>query len=456
MKTIIEPFKIKSVEPIRFTTKEERKKILENAGYNPFLIHADDVLIDLLTDSGTSAMSSDQWAGIMRGDESYAGAKSFYVFEAAVKKITGDEFIIPTHQGRAAEKIIFSILGGPGKYFASNTFFDTTRANIEFTGAEAVDLLVEIGKHPEQRAPFKGNMDVEALEAFIKKTGKENIPLLVLTVTNNSGGGQPVSMQNIKEVKAVCKKYGLPLFLDACRFAENAYFIKLREKGYENKSVLEICREMFSYADGSTMSAKKDALVNIGGWLSLNDDELAMKCRNLLIVTEGFPTYGGLAGRDLEAIAQGLEEIVDEHYLQYRIRSTEYLGEKMLAAGIPIIEPPGGHAIYIDAKRFLPKIPAEQYPGQSIVCEMYIEGGVRAVEIGSVMFGKYDEKGKLIPAMMELVRLAIPRRVYTQSHIDYVAEVMIEVFKNRDKMKGCEITYEAPMLRHFTAKFKPL
>ena len=456
MKTIIEPFKIKSVEPIRFTTKEERKKILENAGYNPFLIHADDVLIDLLTDSGTSAMSSDQWAGIMRGDESYAGAKSFYVFEAAVKKITGDEFIIPTHQGRAAEKIIFSILGGPGKYFASNTFFDTTRANIEFTGAEAVDLLVEVGKHPEQRAPFKGNMDVEALEAFIKKTGKENIPLIVLTITNNSGGGQPVSMQNIREVKAVCKKYDLSLFLDACRFAENAYFIKLREKGYENKSVLEICQEMFLYADGSTMSAKKDALVNIGGWLSLNDDELAMKCRNLLIVTEGFPTYGGLAGRDLEAIAQGLEEIVDEHYLQYRIRSTEYLGEKMLAAGIPIIEPPGGHAIYIDAKRFLPKIPPEQYPGQSIVCEMYIEGGVRAVEIGSVMFGKYDEKGKLIPAMMELVRLAIPRRVYTQSHIDYVAEVMIEVFKNRDKMKGYAITYEAPMLRHFTAKFKPI
>ncbi|MHB8930192.1 MAG: tryptophanase [Melioribacteraceae bacterium] len=456
MKTIIEPFKIKSVEPIRFTTKEERKKILEDAGYNPFLIKADDVLIDLLTDSGTSAMSSDQWAGIMRGDESYAGAKSFYVFEAAVKKITGDKFIIPTHQGRAAEKIIFSILGGPGKYFASNTFFDTTRANIEFTGAEAVDLLVEVGKHPEQRAPFKGNMDVEALEVFIKKTGKENIPLIVLTITNNSGGGQPVSMQNIREVKAVCKKYDLPLFLDACRFAENAYFIKLREKGYENKSVLEICQEMFSYADGSTMSAKKDALVNIGGWLSLNDDELAMKCRNLLIVTEGFPTYGGLAGRDLEAIAQGLEEIVDEHYLQYRIRSTEYLGEKMLAAGIPIIEPPGGHAIYIDAKRFLPKIPPEQYPGQSIVCEMYIEGGVRAVEIGSVMFGKYDEKGKLIPAMMELVRLAIPRRVYTQSHIDYVAEVMIEVFKNRDKMKGYAITYEAPMLRHFTAKFKPI
>ncbi|MFA7229521.1 MAG: tryptophanase, partial [Melioribacteraceae bacterium] len=394
--------------------------------------------------------------GIMRGDESYAGARSFYAFESAVKKITGDKFIIPTHQGRAAEKIIFSILGGPGKYFASNTFFDTTRANIEFTGAEGVDLLVEIGKHPEQRAPFKGNMDVEALEAFIKKTGKENIPLVVLTVTNNSGGGQPVSMQNIREVKAVCKKYGLPLFLDACRFAENAYFIKLREKGYENKSILEICQEMFSYADGSTMSAKKDALVNIGGWLSLNDDELAMKCRNLLIVTEGFPTYGGLAGRDLEAIAQGLEEIVDEHYLQYRIRSTEYLGEKIMAAGVPIIEPPGGHAIYLDAKRFLPGIPAEQYPGQSIVCDLYIEGGVRAVEIGSVMFGKQDKEGKFIPAMMELVRLAIPRRVYTQSHIDYVAEVVIETYKNRDRMKGYKITYEAPMLRHFTAKFKPI
>lgn len=456
MKTIIEPFKIKSVEPIRFTTKEERKKILQEAGCNPFMIHADDVLIDLLTDSGTSAMSSDQWAGIMRGDESYAGAKSFYIFEAAVKKITGDKFIIPTHQGRAAEKILFSILGGPGKYFPNNTHFDTTRANIEFTGAEAIDLLIEVGKHPEQRAPFKGNMDVDALETFINKVGKENIPVVMLTVTNNSGGGQPVSMQNIREVKEVCKKNNLPLFFDACRFAENAYFIKLREKGYENKSVLEICREMFSYADGSTMSAKKDALVNIGGWFSLNDDELAMKCRNLLIVTEGFPTYGGLAGRDLEAIAQGLEEVVDEHYLQYRIRSTEYLGEKIMAAGVPIIEPPGGHAIYIDAKRFAPHIPSEKYPGQAIVCELYIEGGVRTCEIGSVMFGKYDKNGKLIPAMMELVRLAIPRRVYTQSHIDYVAEVVIEVFNRREKLKGVEIIYEAPMLRHFTAKFKPL
>lgn len=456
MKTIIEPFKIKSVEPIRFTTKEERSRIIAEAGYNPFLIHADDVLIDLLTDSGTSAMSSDQWAGIMRGDESYAGAKSFYAFENAVKKITGDKFIIPTHQGRAAEKILFSILGGPGKHFASNTFFDTTRANVEFSGSEAHDLLCEVGKHPEQRAPFKGNMDVDALQAFIKKYGKENIPLIVITVTNNSGGGQPVSMQNIKDVKKVCSEYGIPLFLDACRFAENAYFIKMREEGYSGKSVLEIVQEMFSYADGSTMSAKKDALVNIGGWLSLNDEELARNSRNLLIVTEGFPTYGGLAGRDLEAIAQGLEEVVDEHYLQYRIRSTEYLGEKLLNAGVPIIEPPGGHAIYIDAKRFLHGIKPEQYPGQAIVCELYAEGGIRAVEIGSVMFGKYGSDGKLIPSLMELVRLAIPRRVYTQSHVDYVAEVVIEVFKNRDKLKGYEITYEAPMLRHFTAKFKPV
>ncbi len=456
MKTIIEPFKIKSVEPIKFTTKEERIKLLEAAGYNPFLLQAEDVLIDLLTDSGTSAMSSDQWAGVMRGDESYAGAKSFYKFEHAVNKITGDKFIIPTHQGRAAEKILFSILGGPGKYFASNTFFDTTRANIEFTEAEAVDLLCEVGKHPEQRAPFKGNMDVDALETFIKKIGKENIPLVVLTITNNSGGGQPVSMQNIRDVKTVCNKHNIPLFLDACRFAENAYFIKLREEGYKDKSVLEICKEMFSYSDGSTMSAKKDALVNIGGWLSMNDEELAMKCRNLLIVTEGFPTYGGLAGRDLEAIAQGLEEVVDEFYLQYRIRSTEYLGEKITSAGVPIIEPPGGHAIYIDAKNFLPHVPPEQYPGQSIACALFVEGGIRTVEIGSVMFGKYDKHGKLIPAMMELVRLAIPRRVYTQSHIDYVAEVIIEVFKNRNALKGYEITYEAPMLRHFTARFKQM
>lgn len=454
MKTIIEPFKIKSVEPIRFTTKEERERILKEVYYNPFMIHSRDVIIDLLTDSGTSAMSSEQWAGIMRGDEAYAGSSSFYRFERIVKKITGFKNVIPTHQGRAAEKILFSVLGGPGKNFPSNTHFDTTRANIEFVGSEAVDLLNEIGLHPEIKADFKGNIDLDALEKFIKKVGPENIPLVMLTVTNNSGGGQPVSMENIRETRKICDKYGLKLFLDACRFAENAYFIKKREKGYENKSILEIAKEMFSYADGCTMSAKKDALVNIGGFLAMNDDELAMKCRNVLIVTEGFPTYGGLAGRDLEAIAQGLEEVLEEDYLRYRIRSIEYLGEKLIASNIPIVEPPGGHAIYIDAKRFAPHIPPEQYPGQSIVCELYLEGGIRAVEIGSVMFGKYDSSGKLIPAKLELVRLAIPRRVYTQSHIDYVIEVIQEVFARREKLRGMKIIYEPPMLRHFTAKFE--
>ncbi len=454
MNTIIEPFKIKSVEPIKFTTKEERIKLLNKAGLNPFLLHADDVLIDLLTDSGTSAMSSQQWAGIMNGDESYAGSKSFYKFEKIVKKITGMKYIIPTHQGRASERILFSIVGGKGKFIPNNTHFDTTRANIEFSGAQAVDLLNEKGKHPEIRADFKGNMDVEKLKEFIKTTGVENIPLCMITITNNSGGGQPVSMQNIREVKEVCKQYDIPLFIDACRFAENAYFIKKREKGYEDRSVLEIAQEIFSYADGATMSAKKDALVNIGGFLALNDGNLSQKCRNLLIVTEGFPTYGGLAGRDLEAVAQGLEEVLDENYLQYRIRSVEYLGDKLVNAGVPIIEPPGGHAIYIDAKRFLPDIPAEEFPGQALACELYTHGGIRTVEIGSVMFGKYDEKGNLIPPPMELVRLAIPRRVYTQSHIDYVAEKIIEVFKNRENIKGLKITYQAPMLRHFTARFE--
>ena len=457
MKTIIEPFRIKSVEPIKFTTKEERIDLLKEAGYNPFMLRGDDVVIDLLTDSGTSAMSSKQWAGIMDGDEAYAGSRSFFRFEAMVKKLTGLNTVIPTHQGRAAEKILFSIIGGEGKYIPNNTHFDTTRANVEFSGAEAVDLLNEIGKKPEVRADFKGDMDVVALEKFVEEKGAENIPLVMITVTNNSGGGQPVSMKNLKEVRKVCDKYNLPLFLDACRFAENAYFIKIREKGYENKEIIEIVQEMFSYADGATMSAKKDALVNIGGFLAMNDEELAMKCRNLLIVTEGFPTYGGLAGRDLEAVAQGLEEILDENYLHYRIRSTEYLGEKMMAEGIPIIEPPGGHAIYIDAKRFVPHIPPKEFPGQAVCNEIYIEGGVRAVEIGSLMFGKYDKQtGEHIAPSMELVRLAIPRRVYTQSHIDYVAEVLIEVFKRRNDLKGYKIVYEAPMLRHFTAKMEPI
>lgn len=456
MRTIIEPFRIKTVEPIKFTTKDEREKILKESGYNPFLIKADDVIIDLLTDSGTSAMSAKQWAGIIDGDESYAGARSFYKFEKIVKRITGKKHVIPTHQGRAAEKILFTVTGGEGKRIPNNTHFDTTRANVEYSGAEAVDLLTEVGKKPEVKADFKGNMDIEALEKFIQEAGVENIPMVMITVTNNSGGGQPVSMQNMKDVRAVCDKYKLPLFIDACRFAENAYFIKMREKGYADKSIEEICQEMFSLADGATMSAKKDALVNMGGFLVLNDDELAMHCRNLLIVTEGFPTYGGLAGRDLEAIAQGLEEVMEESYLEYRIKSTEYLGNKLTDAGIPIIEPPGGHAIYIDAKRFADHIPAEKLPGQAVCNEIYVEGGIRAVEIGSVMFGKYDDNGNHIAPPMELVRLAIPRRVYTQSHIDYVSEVIIEVYKNRKKLTGYEFTYEAPMLRHFTARFNKL
>lgn len=456
MNTIIEPFKIKSVEPIFFTTKKERTAILEAAHYNPFLIRAKDVLIDLLTDSGTSAMSSSQWAGIMEGDESYAGGNSFYRFEKTVRDIFGIPIVIPTHQGRAAEKILFSILGGRGKYIVSNTLFDTTRANIEFSGAEGVDLLCEEGKYPALSAPFKGNMDVEALERFIEDKGAENIPLCILTITNNSGGGQPVSMQNIKEVKNICEWHGIPLFIDACRFAENCYFIKLREKGYAQKHVWEIARELFSYADGCTMSAKKDAFANIGGFLALRDEALAERCKNMLIVTEGFPTYGGLAGRDLEAIAIGLNEVLNEDYLQYRIRSIEYLSDKLLAAGVPVMQPAGGHAVYIDAKAFLPHIPVQQYPGQALVAALYIEGGIRSVEVGSLMFGKYDDERKLLPAQMELVRLAIPRRVYTQSHIDYVAEVIIRGFNNRNEIKGLRITAERPVLRHFTAHLEPM
>ncbi|HQX95368.1 MAG: tryptophanase [Chitinophagaceae bacterium] len=454
MKTIIEPFKIKTVEAIYFTTKEERKDILEKAYYNPFSIHAKDVLIDLLTDSGTSAMSSNQWAGIMQGDESYAGSPSFFRFEESVRSITGMPLIIPTHQGRAAEKIIFTILGGKGKYFLSNTLFDTTRANIEFSGAEGIDLICDEGKHPSIPAPFKGNMDIVALQQTITKIGAENIPMVIITITNNSGGGQPVSMQNIKDVRNICAEYQIPFFIDACRFAENAYFIKLREEGYSNKTILEIANEIFSYADGCTMSAKKDAFANIGGFLAMRDLELAIQCRNLLIVTEGFTTYGGLAGRDLEAIAIGLQEIMDEHYLQYRIRSIEYLTNKLIEAGVPVMQPAGGHAVYIDAKEFLPHIPVEQYPGQALVSALYEHGGVRGVEIGSLMFGKYDAEGKLIPAQLELVRLAIPRRVYTQSHIDYVAEVIIEVFEKKDVIKGLAIIEETPLLRHFTAKLK--
>ena len=456
MKTIIEPFKIKSVEPIRFTSVAEREEILRKGFYNMFLIRAEHVLIDLLTDSGTAAMSADQWAAMMQGDESYAGARSFYRFESKVKELTGFASVIPTHQGRAAEKILFSLVGGKGKFVPNNSHFDTTRANVEFTGAEAVDFPTRDGQDPDVIADFKGNMDVEALRAFIERVGAKNIPLCMITVTNNSGGGQPVSMSNIRETKQLCAHHGIPLFLDACRFAENAYFIKRREKGYSGKPVKEIVKEMFSYADGATMSAKKDAIVNMGGFLGLNDENLAARARNLLIVTEGFTTYGGLAGRDLEAIAQGLDEVLDEHYLEYRIRSVEYLGERLTAAGVPILQPPGGHAIYLNAKKFLPHVPPHEFPGQSVVVELYREGGIRSVEIGSVMFGRTDDSGRFQPARMELVRLAIPRRVYTQSHIDYVIEVVIESYNRRDKLKGYLIIEEAPILRHFTAKFAPI
>ncbi len=452
MKTIIEPFKIKMVEQLRFTTVEERKQLLEAAYYNPFLLRSDDVLIDLLTDSGTTAMSAKQWSALIDGDEAYAGSRSYYKFEDAVKDITGFKHVIPTHQGRAAEKIIFSILGQEGKIIPNNTHFDTTRANIEVSGAEAVDL--PLGIKPEVLADFKGNMDTEALAELIKRVGRENIPVIMLTVTNNTGGGQPVSMANIRAVSEIARANGIPFYLDACRFAENAMFIKLREPGYADVPVKKIAQEMFSYADGCTMSAKKDGLVNTGGFLAMNDDALAMNSRNVLIVTEGFTTYGGLARRDLEAIARGLVEVLEEPYLEYRLRSVQYLGDALEAQGVPIMRPTGGHAVYLDAKRFASHLPQEQYPGQSIVCALYEHGGIRSVEIGSVMFGKYDTRGALIPSQMELVRLAIPRRVYTQSHIDYVAEVVCEVFAKREALPGMRITYEAPVLRHFTAHFE--
>lgn len=468
MKTIIEPFKIKSVESVKTTTRTDREKIIKKAFYNPFLIPAEDVLIDFLTDSGTSAMSAKQWAGILDGDEAYAGSKSYFRFEEVTKKIFGFKHIIPVHQGRAAERILFTTIlsdidsdgrfinAGKGKYIPSNNHFDTTQANIEFNGGTAVDLVIEEGKHPSVIHPFKGNMDTKKLEKFIKEIGVENIPICMITITNNTGGGQPVSMENIRTVSKICKKYKIRFFIDACRFAENAYFIKIREKGYAKKSILEICKEMFSYADGCTMSAKKDAFANIGGFIATNDDEWYSQFKNLLIITEGYETYGGLAGRDMEAIAQGLEEILDESYLNYRIASTKYLGDKLTELGVPIILPPGGHAIYVDAKALLPKIPVEQYPGQALVVELYKVGGIRAVEIGSIMFGKYDKEGKFIPAEMELVRLAIPRRVYTQSHIDYVLEVFAEVVKNKNKIKGVKMTYAPKFLKHFTAKFAPV
>lgn len=454
MKTIIEPFKIKSVEPLRFTTESERTDLLRIAHNNPFYLRSDDVLIDLLTDSGTTAMSSKQWAAVMDGDEAYAGSRSYFAFEDIVRDLTGFSHIIPTHQGRAAEKILFSIIGGEGKYIPNNTHFDTTRANIEFSGAKAVDFLTDIGKSPEIIADFKGDMDIPALIDFIEEVGRENIPLIMITVTNNSGGGQPVSMANIRAVRRVCDTYDIPLFLDACRFAENAYFIKLREPEYAHRTARDIAREMFSYADGCTMSAKKDGMVNTGGFLAMNNEEWAMKARNVLIITEGFTTYGGLARRDLEAMALGLDEVLDENYLHYRIRSTEYFGEKLTAAGVPLMLPTGGHAIYIDAKRFAPHIPVHQFPGQSVVCAIYRHGGIRSCEIGSLMFGKTDAHGVHQAPPMELVRLAIPRRVYTQSHTDYCIEVICEVHEQRHHLRGMTLQYEAPFLRHFTARLE--
>ncbi len=457
MKTIIEPFRIKSVEPIRMTTRAEREARLRDAAYNVFLLRSEDVLIDLLTDSGTSAMSSGQWAALMRGDESYAGSPSFYRFEQAIQDICGFRHVFPTHQGRAAERILFSVFCKPGDVVPNNTHFDTTRANVEHTGARAIDLVIPEGRQPALVHPFKGNMDVGALERLIAEVGRERIPLCMLTVTNNSGGGQPVSMANIRAVSAVCRRERIPLYLDACRFAENAYFIKLREPGYEWRSPIEIAREMFSHADGCTMSAKKDGLVNIGGFLASNDAAVAQQERNLLILTEGFPTYGGLAGRDLEAIAVGLHEALAEDYLLYRITSTTYLGRHISEQGVPIVQPPGGHAIYIDAAAFLPHIPPLQLPGQALVAELYLEAGIRAVEIGTVMFGRRDPAtGSESAAPMELVRLAIPRRVYTQSHIDYVVEAILNVFARREAMRGYRFTEQAPYLRHFSARFAPL
>ena len=453
-KTIIEPFKIKMVEPIKLSTKEERKQYLKEAYFNPFLLESDKVLIDLLTDSGTSAMSANQWAGMMQGDESYAGARSWIRMLDTIMDLTGFKHILPTHQGRAAERILYGYLGGKGKTFISNTLFDTTRANIEFSGSEGIDIPIEEGKHPEVLHPFKGNMDVKKLEEIITEKGSENIAGVVLTVTNNSGGGQPVSMENAKAVSEICKKHHVKLYLDCCRIAENSYFVKHRESGFESTSYKEIAQQMFSLCDGAIMSAKKDALVNMGGFLAINDDELNEKLQNLLIITEGFATYGGLSGRDMEAIAIGLNEVFEPDYLQYRIRSTAYLGDRLEKIGIPIMRPTGGHAVYIDAKALYPQIPLDEYPGQALVCNLYLEGGIRAVEIGSVMFGKYNKQHQLIPASMELVRLAIPRRVYTQSHMDFVIEVFEKIWQHKDKAQGLKITYEQPFLRHFTAHFE--
>ena len=454
MKTRIEPFKIKSVEKIAITTEAEREQFIKDAHYNTFYLRSEQITLDFLTDSGTTAMSSKQWAQLMDGDESYAGSKSYYKFENKVKEITGFKHIIPTHQGRAAERILFNVIHADGKVIPNNTHFDTTRGNIEILNMDAVDLPTAVGIDPGAEGDFKGNIDIEKLKALIEEKGADSIPLAMITITNNSGGGQPVSMQNIRETKELLKQYDIPLFIDCCRFAENCYFIKKREPGYENKSVKEIAFELFSYADGCTMSAKKDGLSNTGGFIGLNDDKLAEKCKTNLIVTEGFITYGGLARRDLEALAVGFDEVLDEKYLEYRVGQVKDLGDQLLAAGVPLIVPTGGHAVYLDAKRFAPHIEPEYFPGQSIAVDLYKRGGIRAVEIGSVMFGKKDENGKHIAPNMELVRLAIPRRVYTKSHIDYTAEAIIETYENREKLRKMKITWEPEFLRHFTCKFE--
>lgn len=456
MRTLTEPFKIKMVEPLKVTTEEYRIEALKKAGYNTFLLSSKDVFIDLLTDSGTGAMSDRQWSGIMMGDESYAGARSWEHLETVVKDLTGMPYILPTHQGRAAERILYSILGGKDKIFISNTHFDTTRANIEYTGAKAIDIVCEEGKDNQIDLPFKGNIDLFKLKELIQEYGKENIACIIMTVTNNSSGGQPVSMENVREVRKICDEHNLLLVLDACRIAENSYFIHHREHGFSERTFKSIAQEMLGLADAFVMSAKKDGLVNMGGLLTLRDEELTVKCKNMLIISEGFTTYGGLSGRDMEALAIGLEEVFDEDYLHYRIRSTAYLGEHLKAKGIPVVWPIGGHAVYIDAKKLYKNIPVNQYPGQALVCDLYIKGGIRCVEVGSVMFGKYDEKGELIPAPNELVRLAIPRRVYTQSHIDYVLDIFDDILEMEDANTGYKITYEPPFLRHFTAHFEPI
>ena len=456
MRTLTEPFKIKMVEPLKVTTEEYRIEALKKAGYNTFLLSSKDVFIDLLTDSGTGAMSDRQWSGIMMGDESYAGARSWEHLETVVKDLTGMPYILPTHQGRAAERILYSILGGKDKIFISNTHFDTTRANIEYTGAKAIDIVCEEGKDNQIDLPFKGNIDLFKLKELIQEYGNESIACIIMTVTNNSSGGQPVSMENVREVRKICDEHNLLLVLDACRIAENSYFIHHREHGFSERTFKSIAQEMLGLADAFVMSAKKDGLVNMGGLLTLRDEELSVKCKNMLIISEGFTTYGGLSGRDMEALAIGLEEVFEEDYLHYRIRSTAYLGEHLKAKGIPVVWPIGGHAVYIDAKKLYKNIPVNQYPGQALVCDLYIKGGIRCVEVGSVMFGKYDEKGELIPAPNELVRLAIPRRVYTQSHIDYVLDIFDDILEMEDANTGYKITYEPPFLRHFTAHFEPI